>query len=111
MITANAQTVSQGPAPSYERHFAPHLASFGDRDELQDARAPIHDSLVFKWTWPAWFPFGLAFLWWVLELLPMKQWTQDQDRKVSLPSFKLEVSDVTNAVAWQLSVSYEFLRS
>ncbi|KAB5593236.1 hypothetical protein CTheo_3318 [Ceratobasidium theobromae] len=81
MITANAQTVSQGPAPSYERHFAPHLASFGDRDELQDARAPIHDSLVFKWTWPAWFPFGLAFLWWVLELLPMKQWTQDQDRK------------------------------
>lgn len=81
-ITENARVVSQGPTPAYSEKFAPMLANFEDKDESQDAQIPIQDSLKPKWTWPAWFPLGFNLLWWILELLPMKQWTQDQQGKV-----------------------------
>ncbi|KAG8763886.1 hypothetical protein FRC11_010006 [Ceratobasidium sp. 423] len=80
-ITTNGPILHQSPTtPSYEQVFAPQLAKFNDRDEAADARSQVHDSLAFKWAWPT----GLAcLLWWILELIPMKQWTQDADGKVS----------------------------
>ncbi|KAJ1308390.1 hypothetical protein OPQ81_004096 [Rhizoctonia solani] len=74
-ITTNAPILHQSPTiPSYAEVFAPQLAPFGDRDEATDAKSQAHDSLAFKWAWPT---FVTCVFWWILELLPMKQWTQD----------------------------------
>ncbi|KAH7344051.1 hypothetical protein B0J17DRAFT_200724 [Rhizoctonia solani] len=79
-ITTNAPILHQSPtAPSYETVFAPQLAEFEDKDEAADAKwSNVHDSLVFRLAWPAWLTY---LLWWMLELLPMKQWTQDTEGK------------------------------
>ncbi|KAF8681263.1 hypothetical protein RHS04_03599 [Rhizoctonia solani] len=79
MINTNAPILSQLPtAPSYEETFAPQLAQFEDRDEAMDARSRLHDSLVFKTAWTTWLT---CLLWWILEFLPMKQWSQDTEGK------------------------------
>ncbi|KEP53038.1 DUF2235 domain protein [Rhizoctonia solani 123E] len=79
-ITANAPILRESRTiPSYEKVFAPQLAQFNDKDEAVDAQwSQVHDSLVFKWLWPT---RVTSLLWWILELLPMKQWTQDADGK------------------------------
>ena len=81
-ISNDAPIVQQGPTPTYKDHYAPLLAKFEGPVEIQDAQSRVHDSLKPKWTWPAFFPLGLNILWWILEFLPMKQWTQDQNGKV-----------------------------
>ncbi|CAE6404265.1 unnamed protein product [Rhizoctonia solani] len=76
-ITTNAPILHQIPtAPSYEEVFAPQFTRFEDRDEIMDARSQVHDSLTFKREWSNWL---ICLLWWVLELLPMKQWTQGEE--------------------------------
>ncbi|KAF8603537.1 hypothetical protein BDV93DRAFT_473173 [Ceratobasidium sp. AG-I] len=80
-ISKDATVVQQGPTPTYKEHYAPLLAKFEGEVEIQDAQSSVHDSLKPKWTWPAFFPLGLNILWWILEFLPMKQWSQDQHGK------------------------------
>jgi hypothetical protein len=81
-ITTSAPIIHQLPnAPSYEELFAPQLTQFEDRDELVDAMSDVRDSLKFKMVWPTWLA---CLLWWLLELFPMKQWTQDAQGQVRL---------------------------
>lgn len=81
-ISNDAPVVQQGTTPMYKDHYAPLLAKFEGQVEFQDAQTTVHDPLMPRWIWPALFPLGFNLLWWILELLPMKQWFQDQDGKV-----------------------------
>jgi hypothetical protein len=104
-ITTNAPIVRQNPTPSYQEYFAPQLARFEDRDESRDAQTAIHDSLNPKWTWSGWLSLVFSLLWWVLELLPMKQWTQDQAGKVSLLQAVLACPNLWSNTPNQLEVA------
>ncbi|CUA70407.1 hypothetical protein RSOLAG22IIIB_00770 [Rhizoctonia solani] len=97
-IAKNAPVLRQSQtAPSYEKVYAPQLAQFDDKDEAIDAQlSQVHDSLVFKWLWPT---FITSLLWWILELLPMRQWTQDADGKW-LGSFRINYGRPRRAASY-----------
>ncbi|KAG8705268.1 hypothetical protein FRC09_003069 [Ceratobasidium sp. 395] len=82
-ITNQAREVHErGAIPAYDTEFGPLLSKFEEgRAEIEDAKSPVYDSLMPKWTWPAFFPLGFNLMWWILEFFPMKLWFQDDRGK------------------------------